>query len=82
MPQNEPVPGNVVASISPRPILLIAGEKDTPLRGEMMKRLYLAAHEPKEFWIVPNAPHGSYARAAPAEYPARLQDFYTKTLLQ
>jgi dipeptidyl aminopeptidase/acylaminoacyl peptidase len=59
MPVNELIPDNVVAAISPRPLLLIIGGKDTAARAEMTHRLYLAAHDPKELWIVPNAPHGS-----------------------
>jgi dipeptidyl aminopeptidase/acylaminoacyl peptidase len=81
MLQNDLAPANVIASVSPRPLMLIAGGKDTGMRMEMMRQLYAAARNPKELWIIPDAAHGAFARAAPIAYPQRVCDFYTKHLL-
>ena len=50
-----------VGRISPRPILLIHGEKDSMIDPHDARLLYAAAGEPKELWMVPDADHcGAY----------------------
>ena len=81
MPQGELEPENVVAAISPRPILFVAGAVDTMVPPAMAQRLYSRAGEPKEIWIVPNAAHGGYAQASRQEYPAQIAQFFSQQLL-
>lgn len=50
-------PIDVVASLSPRPILIIGGAEDTTCFPELSRALYEAAREPKDLWIVPGAQH-------------------------
>ena len=74
-------PLDVVGQISPRPLLLIHGELDSLILVENSRRLYAAAREPKELYILPNAGHGGFLQAAPQEYPRRILVFLEKYLL-
>jgi fermentation-respiration switch protein FrsA (DUF1100 family) len=75
-------PVDIVGQLSPRPLLLIHGELDALILAENSRRLFAAAHEPKELYILPNAGHGGFLQAAPEEYPRRILDFLKKCLLQ
>ena len=74
-------PRDVIASISPRPILIIGGALDEVISPAMIGELYAAAREPKSIWIVPNAHHGRYFEVAALEYPRRLLSFFAGELL-
>ncbi len=71
-----------IAAISPRPILMIAGahDGDTPL--PVMRRVFAAAREPKELWVLDDAGHGGYFAAAPAEYESRVIGFLDRSLAE
>jgi len=71
-------PATDISRISPRPLLLIYGEHEAEEGGA--QKLYDAAREPKELWIVPGAGHGGYIGAAPQEYERRVIAFFDKTL--
>jgi dipeptidyl aminopeptidase/acylaminoacyl peptidase len=73
-------PIDVVGQIAPRPLMLIAGDEDEYVPLSMEKALYAAAAPPKEIWIVPKARHLHFERVAPDSYPARLVDFFDRTL--
>ena len=73
-------PLNVVGQISPRALLLIHGELDGLILAENSRRLYAAAREPKELYLLPNAGHGGFLQAAPEEYPRRILSFLEKYL--
>ena len=73
-------PRENIALISPRPVLIIAGEKDYGFPPPIAQKLYEAALEPKEFWVVPGAGHGNYSLAAPKEYPERVTQFFEQML--
>ena len=75
-------PVDVVAWLSPRPLLLIHGELDSLILAENSRRLYAAAREPKELYLLPNAGHGGFLQAAPEEYPHRILAFLEKYLLR
>jgi uncharacterized protein len=62
------------------PLLLIAGGADrhTPLVES--QRLFDAAPEPKEVWILPQAAHVDFHADAPAEYERRVLGFLARTL--
>lgn len=46
-----------VASVSPLPLLLIHGQRDTIVPPEHSERLFAAAAQPKELWRLPAAGH-------------------------
>jgi len=50
-------PIDVVQKRSPRPLLVIAAERDTICYPELARALYDAAREPKDFWIAPGSEH-------------------------
>ncbi len=50
-------PLDVVAEISPRPLLIIAAEHDTICFPELARELYEAAEAPKSWWLAPEADH-------------------------
>ena len=62
------------------PVFMIAGECDGIMPPEDVRRLYTAAREPKEFWIVAGATHAKCRQAAPADYEARVAAFLSKHL--
>jgi dipeptidyl aminopeptidase/acylaminoacyl peptidase len=73
-------PADAVPSISPRPVLIIGGSRDTVVPAWMVQKLFDAAREPKQLWIVPGAEHGGYDRIAPDEYRRRIGEFFDRTL--
>lgn len=75
-------PESVIGTISPAPVLIIAGEGDDMIPAENGRRLYRAAQEPKELWVIPVGGHGGTAAAAGNEYNKRIGDFFNKHLKQ
>ncbi len=73
-------PVSVIATIAPRPVLIIAGEGDKLIPPENGRKLYAAAREPKELWIIPGAEHGATLAAAGSEYEKRVGEFFDKNL--
>ena len=67
-------PISVIDRISPRPLLLIYGEREA---AETRPQEQLArAGEPKELWIVPDCWHGGYLEVAPEEWERRVVAFF------
>lgn len=64
-----------VGALSPRPLFLIADERDAVIGSQEAERLFQAAGEPKRFWLVPGADHSRGWQAAPEEYERRVLDF-------
>ena len=56
-------------------VLIIAGERDPRTRLEESQRLFAAAPEPKELWVVPGAGHDDYHDVSTATYEARVRRF-------
>ncbi len=50
-------PENVIASISPRPIMIVHGTADKTVSVEHGRALYAAAQEPKQYWEIPGGEH-------------------------
>ena len=71
-------PESVIGAISPDPVLIIAGEGDDMIPAENGRRLYQAAREPKELWVIPVGGHGGTVAAAGSEYNKRVGDFFDK----
>ncbi len=69
-----------IASLAPRPILLIHGDRDSIVDPHDAPVLYAAAQEPKELWIVEGADHcGAYFNDRPA-YLKKVFDFFERNL--
>jgi dipeptidyl aminopeptidase/acylaminoacyl peptidase len=77
-------PGDVVASIAPRPLLFIQGAADTynpPSNLNVLVRDAEAAPNANvQSWLVPGAAHAQAYHVAGAQYVTRLVDFYTAAL--
>ena len=71
-------PKDVIDQIEPRPILLIYGSREVSLIGARSQ--LAAAGEHTTLWIVEGASHGNYLDIAPAEYEARIVEFFDKAL--
>lgn len=69
-----------VATISPRPILILAGGQDPIIGPDAGQRYYAAAGEPKGLWFEPELEHVSFWRAFPDEYARRVVGFFDETL--
>jgi len=72
-------PLSVIHRISPRPLLLIYGEREATETHpyEQLAR----AGDPKALWIVPDCGHGEYLPAAPEEWERRVVAFFRQALL-
>jgi fermentation-respiration switch protein FrsA (DUF1100 family) len=74
-------PEALIKDISPRPVLIIHGEHDNAACTVAdAQRLYRAAQEPKELWIVPGAGHCDAQAVVPLEYRARVLRFFDRAL--
>jgi fermentation-respiration switch protein FrsA (DUF1100 family) len=73
-------PMRSIASIAPRPLLLIHGDADGVIPVEQSRRLFAAAGHPKELWIGEGADHcGTYFLDRPA-YCERAIGFFEQHL--
>ncbi len=50
-------PEDAIGRISPRPVMVVHGRNDGIVPWQMGRRLYEAAGEPKEFWLLDNVGH-------------------------
>jgi dipeptidyl aminopeptidase/acylaminoacyl peptidase len=73
-------PVSLISRLSPVPVLIIAGEGDKLIPAYNGRRLYAAAQEPKELWIIPVSDHGGTIVAAGAEYEKRVGAFFDRSL--
>ncbi len=73
-------PIDVIGDISPRPVLLIFGEREVA-NGHAHQQ-FAAAGEPKSLWIVPGVGHGGYIQTWPDEYESRVIGFFDEALLR
>ena len=69
-----------VARVSPRPLLIIQGGADPYVPASEAKRLFAAAGDPKELWLVPEAGHRAVDQIQPEAYHARVVGFFEKEL--
>ncbi len=69
-------PEQEIRGIAPVPLLIIAGEGDRLIPAENGRRLYRAAGEPRELWVVPGADHGGTLAAAGPVYEKRIGLFF------
>ena len=64
-----------VRQLSPRPWLLIHGERDTYIGPEIARSLFSLAREPKEIWVVSDAKHNRCRECEPEAYITRVIEF-------
>ena len=69
-----------IPSIAPRPVFIIHGTDDDLIPAEQGLRLYEAAGDPKELWMVDMMGHGSALGIFPDEYERRVIGFFDKAL--
>jgi alpha-beta hydrolase superfamily lysophospholipase len=71
-----------IGQLSPRPVLLVHGGQDAYIPRIEIERLYAAAGNPKELWIVPEAGHRRAVQTRPEEYMARVLGFFERWLVE
>lgn len=71
-------PINALSLITPRPVLLIHGEKE--IVDTLGYQQYATAGEPKQLWVVVGASHGEYYRIDPQEYERRVIGFFDSAM--
>jgi len=69
-----------LASIAPRPVLLIATGPNEEPGYWLARHFYDRAGEPKEWWHVPEASHGRVPEVRGAEYEDRIVGFFDAAL--
>ena len=69
-----------IATISPRPVLLMQGGADVVVSPDSGTKLFDAAREPKELWFDPEVGHAEFLKKRPAEFERRVAEFYEKHL--
>lgn len=73
-------PVAAAARIAPRPLLVIGGQDDSLMLPDDVKKVFDAAGDPKQLWMVPGAGHTRCREASEAEYDARLIEFFSRNL--
>ena len=73
-------PLDVVSQISPAAVMIIGGGEDEQMPTSVAKRLFEAARDPKELWLIPGAVHGGTLSSAGEEYEQRVGGFFSKYL--
>ncbi len=73
-------PIDVVAQISPRPLLILQGTADRIVPAHMARQLHAAAGEPKELWLIEEADHYQALQERPEEVRPRLLAFFERCL--
>lgn len=73
-------PIRVVGRIAPRALLVISPQADRLISPQQSQRLYEAAGEPKELFIVPGAGHAEAYSINPEAYRSRVLDFLERYL--
>ena len=73
-------PVEAIQAISPRPVLIIQGTQDPRIPDAEGRRLFQAAGDPKELWMVETSEHLGASSSDPAAYLAKLSAFFTAHL--
>jgi fermentation-respiration switch protein FrsA (DUF1100 family) len=70
-----------MASICPRPLLVMQGGQDDHIAIDNGQRLYDAACEPKQLWFCEECGHVDFERHRPEEYEQQIATFFDQYLL-
>jgi fermentation-respiration switch protein FrsA (DUF1100 family) len=73
-------PVEAIGKIAPRPILIIQGGRDLRIPMSDFQKLWAAAREPKDQFLVPEADHGDPWMIDREGYEKRLVEFFRKAL--
>jgi len=73
-------PVEAAPKISPRPLFVIGGEFDRLMTPDDVKKVFDAAREPKQLWMVSGAWHAKCREAAGMEYDTRVIGFFSRNL--
>ena len=73
-------PVEAAPRIAPRPLLVIGGTRDRLMPEWDVRRVFGAALEPKQLWIVQDAYHAKCREAAGLEYDTRVAGFFSRHL--
>lgn len=73
-------PVAAVGRISPKGVMVIGGEADEQMPSSDAMRLFAAAKEPKELWLIPGAVHGGTFYMSGDEYGKRVSRFLDRHL--
>ncbi len=77
-PGHDPI--DTIARLSPTPILLMHGRADRIAPFQMAQRLYDAAGEPRDLWLIDDMDHMQVWFERPEEARRKLLDFYGRAL--
>ena len=80
-PLSENAPIKQIRSISPRPVFLLSGGKDTTVPPDSGQQLYDAAGEPRQRWFDPELEHCEFWNTRRQEYEKRVAAFFDQYLL-
>jgi fermentation-respiration switch protein FrsA (DUF1100 family) len=80
-PASDVAPVRQIRLISPRPVFLMQGGRDTTIPPDSGQRLYDAAGEPRQLWFDPALEHNEFWYARPSEYEKRVVAFFDQYLL-
>lgn len=81
LPPGALTPARAIADVKAA-VMVIAGEADTRATPEEGRRIYEAARDPKEYWLVPGAAHVDFLKADSAAYRARVLPFLRQHLTE
>ena len=73
-------PMDVIAQISPRPLLIIHEAQDAVVPVDNSERNFAAARQPKELWLVPGSGHGNAHSVARSSYETKVTKFFNNAL--
>lgn len=73
-------PKHNIEKLAGKPVFIINGADDSLSPRHDARKLYHAAKEPKQIWIVPNATHTEVPMVAGQQYKNRLCEFFDKYL--
>ena len=66
----------------PAAVLLIHGGRDVGIPPEQGRRLYEAARDPRQLWVVPEAEHAGCFYKGREEYVRRVGRFFSDVFLR
>jgi dipeptidyl aminopeptidase/acylaminoacyl peptidase len=81
MKSDELRPIDMIPSLAPRPVFVIAGTADEIVPPDQARALFEAAREPKSWWLVSGATHTHYADAGGSTYEEKIVGFFDDKLL-
>lgn len=73
-------PAAAIGQIAPRPVLLIHGKLDGTTPYISSERLYAAAGENADLWLLDDVGHGGFYQMYPAEYETRVLDVIERAI--